>query len=152
MSRALLLRARGNRGSKGISPLFTFFGSDVLVDEFVRLLKLCVSAQTRELAFFVETQRNEQTNHIRLSLSVDELKNNYPLSRPPATALPKGEPLYFNSFIRAYKRSPQVFDAFFFASTRRKENIPRKLGCKNFQFLSFAKKKRRFQGLRPCWF
>jgi len=31
----------------------------------------------RELAFFVETQRNEQTNHSKLSLSVDEPTNAY---------------------------------------------------------------------------
>ena len=40
---------------------------------------------------------------------------------------------------------------FFFAGTRHKENVPRKLGCKNFQFLAFAKKKRRFlRGAAPA--
>ena len=72
--------------------------------------------------FFGKDQRNEQSTYIKSSLCVDEPTN-----------------IHLNRLT-----------LFFFDSTRRKEKVPRKLGCKNFQFLfALQKKKRRFARALP---
>ena len=51
----------------------------------------------------------EQSAHVKLSLSVDELKNNYPLSRPPYSALLRCK--FASQTLRRHADAPSLLSA-----------------------------------------